>query len=196
MNFIETALPGVVIVAPDLKGDERGFFARTWCAEEFAMHGLAARVAQCNLSYNRTRGTVRGLHYQAPPAAEDKLVRVVRGAIFDVAVDLRPDSPTFLQWVGVELTADNRQALYVPKGCAHGFQTLTDDAELFYQMSEFYAPALACGVRWDDPLFAIAWPLPVQVISERDANYPDCTLGSFDALRSNLLSPTLEEGDR
>ena len=187
MRFIATPLPGAFIVEPERYEDERGFFARTWCAREFAAHDLAPNLAQCSISHNRKLGTLRGLHYQAPPAAEDKLVRVTRGVIFDVTVDLRPDSPTFLRWFGVELTADNYLALYVPKGFAHGFQTLVADTEVYYQMSAFYQPALARGLRWNDPRLAIAWPLPVEMISERDAAYPDCVSEDFALLRSDLL---------
>ena len=164
---------GVVVIELERHEDERGFFARSFCADEFAAHGLSARVAQCNISFNRQRGTLRGLHFQRPPHAEAKLVRCTSGAIYDVAVDLRPASPTFCGHVGVEITARNRRMLYVPPGFAHGFQTLEDDSEVFYQMSEPFAAEAAGGVRWNDPAFAIAWPLDVQVISERDSSYPD-----------------------
>ena len=153
--------------------DERGFFARTFCAREFAARGLASHWVQCNLSFNSRRGTLRGLHYQVPPHAEAKLVRCTRGRVHDVLVDLRPDSPTCRQHAALLLDADERQQVYIPPGVAHGFLTLTDDCELFYQMSEFYEPAAARGVRWNDPAFAIPWPEPPVVISERDANYPD-----------------------
>jgi dTDP-4-dehydrorhamnose 3,5-epimerase len=175
MIFKETELPGAFEIDLNLLEDERGFFARTFCRREFAEHGLNEAVAQCNLSFNRTKGTLRGMHLQLPPHAEDKLVRVVRGAIYDVIVDLREASPTYLKWIGVELTAENRSALYVPKGFAHGFQTLADDSEVFYQMSEFYAPECATGYRWDDPAFGIHWPLEITVISDKDRQYPAFT---------------------
>jgi dTDP-4-dehydrorhamnose 3,5-epimerase len=171
--FTATALPGVVIVEPEARADERGLFARTFCAREFAAHGLETRVAQSSVSFNPRRGTLRGLHYQAPPHAEAKLVRCTRGEIFDVALDLRPDSPAFKRHVALVLTAADRRALYVPPGCAHGFETLADDCEVLYQISEFHVPESARGVRWDDPAFAIPWPLPPAVISERDRGYPD-----------------------
>jgi dTDP-4-dehydrorhamnose 3,5-epimerase len=153
--------------------DDRGFFARTWCQREFEKHGLDSRLVQCNLSYNRSKGTLRGMHYQAPPYAEAKLVRCTAGAVYDVIVDLRPGSKSFRQWVGVELTADNRRALFIPEGLAHGFLTLADQTEVFYQMSEFYTPEGARGVRWNDLAFGIQWPAAVAVISPRDAAYPD-----------------------
>jgi dTDP-4-dehydrorhamnose 3,5-epimerase len=170
---------GVVVIELERHEDERGFFARSFCADEFAAHGLSACVAQCNISFNRRRGTVRGLHFQRPPRAEAKLVRCTAGAIYDVAVDLRSASPTFCRYVGVELTARNRRMLYVPPGFAHGFQTLADESEVFYQMSEPFTAEAADGVRWNDPAFAIAWPLDVQVISERDRSFPDfrCAMG-------------------
>ena len=173
MIFRETAIEGVLVVEPERHDDERGFFARTWDAAEFAAQGLSARIVQCSTSFNRRRGTLRGLHYQAPPHEEAKLVRCTSGAIFDVAVDLRPDSPTLCNWVGAELTAENGLALYVPEGCAHGFLTLADDSEIAYQMSEPHAPEAARGVRFDDPAFAIAWPTQVVVLNERDRSYPD-----------------------
>jgi len=171
--FTETALAGAFVIALERREDERGFFARAWCAREFAARGLEAQVAQCNLSYNRRRGTLRGLHYQVPPHEESKLVRCVRGAIYAVAVDLRAASATFRRHVATELTADNRVALFVPRGFAFGFQTLVDDTEVFYQMSEFYAPEHGRGVRWDDPAFGIHWPLPEPIMLERDRSYPD-----------------------
>ena len=164
---------GTIVIEVERHEDERGFFARAFCADEFAAHGLSTSVAQCNISFNRRRGTVRGLHFQRLPHAEAKLVRCTAGAIYDVAVDLRPASPTFCRHVGVELTARNRRMLYVPPGFAHGFQTLADESEVFYQMSEPFAAAAADGVRWDDPAFAIVWPLDVQVISERDRSFAD-----------------------
>lgn len=151
--------------------DERGFFARTFCQREFTARGMSPAVSQCNLSWNRKRGTLRGLHFQAAPHPEAKVVRCVRGAIWDVIVDLRPDSPTHLHWHAVELTAENRLALYVPEDFAHGFQTLADDTEVLYQMSESYYPDLARGLRWNDPKLAIPWPLPSPIMSERDKSY-------------------------
>jgi dTDP-4-dehydrorhamnose 3,5-epimerase len=173
MIFTETPLAGAFVVEPERIADERGFFARTWCVDEFADRGLETRLVQCNVSYNQRRGTLRGMHYQAEPHAEVKLVRCTAGAIYDVIVDLRPDSPTRHHWFGVELSAANRLALYIPKGLAHGFQTLEDETEVFYQMAEFYHPESARGVRYDDPAFGIAWPLPVSVIGGRDSGYAD-----------------------
>ena len=173
MIFRSTAIGGVWIVEPEGHVDERGLFARTWCAREFAEHGLADCFVQGSVSHNPRRGTLRGLHYQAEPHAEAKLVRCTRGAIYDVALDLREQSPTFRQHVGVVLDAANRLALYVPEGCAHGFQTLEDDTEVLYQMSAFHAPEAARGVRWDDPAFAIPWPPADRLIGERDRAYPD-----------------------
>jgi dTDP-4-dehydrorhamnose 3,5-epimerase len=171
--FRETALRGAWIVELEPREDERGFFARSWCEDEFAEHGLTTRIAQCNISWNARRGTLRGLHFQAEPHAEVKLVRCVRGAIYDVIVDLRPSSPSYKHWVGVELTAENRHTLYVPERFAHGFQTLVDDTELFYQVSEPHAPSAERGVRWDDPAFAIAWPIPDPILSDKDRAWPD-----------------------
>jgi dTDP-4-dehydrorhamnose 3,5-epimerase len=173
MIFCETKLPGVFEISIEPKTDERGFFARSWCQKEFESHGLNPKLAQCNISFNDRRGTLRGLHYQEVPFAEAKLVRCTRGAIYDVAVDLRPASPTFKQWVAATLTGENRRMLYVPEGCAHGFLTLEPDTEVFYQMSEFYAPGHSRGVRWNDPAFGVDWPGEAQVISERDRTYPD-----------------------
>lgn len=173
MIFTETKLAGVFEVHPEPHGDERGLFARTWCQAEFEDHGLSGRLVQCSTSFNARRGTLRGLHYQAAPFAEAKLVRCTAGAIYDVALDLRQGSPTFLEWHGAELNARNRHALYIPEGCAHGFLTLEDESEVFYQMSEFYRPESARGVRWNDPAFNIAWPGSVEVISERDRMLPD-----------------------
>jgi dTDP-4-dehydrorhamnose 3,5-epimerase len=173
MRIETTTLPGVYLIRAERFEDERGYFARTFCGREFAAAGLDACVAQCNVSFSQRRGTLRGMHFQLPPAAEAKLVRPTRGAIFDVALDVRPGSPTFGHWVGQELSAGSGDALYIPKGFAHGFQTLTDEAEVFYQMSEYYTPALGRGVRWNDAAFAIAWPLAVTVIADRDRDYPD-----------------------
>ncbi len=173
MIFTETALPGVVVVEPERREDARGFFARAWCAREFAARGLASRLAQGSVSFNKRRGTLRGMHYQAPPHGEAKLVRCTAGAIFDVAIDLRPDSPTYLRHVAVVLSAAARNMLHVPEGCAHGFQTLVDDTEVFYLMSEFHAPEAARGVRWNDPAFGITWPDPDPILNDRDRTYPD-----------------------
>ena len=172
MIFIETQLQGAFIVHPEKIEDDRGFFARTWCQLEFARHGLNARVAQCSFSFNQGRGTLRGMHYQITPYEEAKLVQCTKGAIYDVILDLRPDSPTLTQWVAVELTSENRQMIYVPEGFAHGFQTLKDNTEVFYQISEFYAPEYARGVRWNDPAFGIEWPEDQRILSYRDKNYP------------------------
>lgn len=173
VRFVGTKIPGVYLVEPDALEDERGFFARAWCVREFAARGLAPRFVQCNLSYSRRRGTLRGLHYQAPPMAEAKLVRCIRGVVFDVVVDLRPESPTYGQWLGIALAANNRGALYVPEGCAHGFQTLVDDTEVMYPVSQYYAPHYERGVRWDDPAFGIQWPLPDPIISAKDRSWQD-----------------------
>jgi len=173
MILRETKLPGVFEVQLDPIPDERGFFARTWCQKKFAAHGLNPRLVQCNVSFNTRRRTLRGIHYQAAPHAEAKLVRCTKGAIYDVVVDLRPESPTLRGWIAVVLTGKNRRALYVPEGWGHAFLTLEDETEVFYQMSEFYNAESARGVRWDDPAFQIAWPEKVEVISERDRSYPN-----------------------
>jgi dTDP-4-dehydrorhamnose 3,5-epimerase len=170
--FTETPI-GAVVIDPERLSDERGFFARSYCAREFEAHGLDPRVAQCNISWNPRRGTLRGMHFQRPPHAEAKLVRCTAGALWDVALDLRPGSPTFCRHFGVELSAGNRRMLYLPEGFAHGYQTLADDTEVFYQVSAAYAPDHGGGVRWDDPAFGIAWPLPVTMIADRDRTYPD-----------------------
>ena len=173
MIFRETPIRDVCVIEPERYEDERGFFARTWDTKEFAARGLRGRLVQCSLSYSRARGTLRGMHYQEAPHEEAKLVRCTAGAIFDVAVDLRSGSETFCRWLGVELSAENRRALYVPEGCAHGFLTLTDGAEVSYQMSEFHAPEATRGVRFDDPAFGIEWPGQIAVVNERDRTYPD-----------------------
>lgn len=173
MIFNETEIPGVVAIELEKLGDQRGFFARSFCAEAFVAQGLPGRFPQANISFNKHKATLRGMHYQAEPKPEPKVVRCTRGAIFDVAADLRPDSPAYRRWTGCELTADNHHALYVPAGCAHGFVTLEDDSEVHYLMGENYHPDLARGVRWNDPAFAIDWPLEPAVISPRDAGYPD-----------------------
>jgi dTDP-4-dehydrorhamnose 3,5-epimerase len=173
--FVETKLKGVYIIEVEKREDERGFFARTFCQHEFEAHGLNPRIAQCGVSFNQRKGTLRGMHYQVAPYEETKLVRCTRGAVYDVAVDLRRNSPTFKQWVAVELTADNRRLFYLPKSVAHGFQTLIDDAEVFYQISEFYDPKSTRGLRWNDPAFGIVWPdVENRILSERDMSYGDC----------------------
>lgn len=169
MIFEETTVPGAFSIVPEKRGDDRGFFARVWCAREFEEHGLNPRQVQTNISFNRDKGTLRGLHYQLAPHAETKLVRCTRGAIFDVVVDLRPDSPTYRNWFGLRLSAEDHNMLLVPEGCAHGFQTLTDAAEVTYQVSAYYAPDAERGARYDDPAFTIDWPLPVTSISPKDA---------------------------
>jgi dTDP-4-dehydrorhamnose 3,5-epimerase len=173
MVFTETRLTGVHLIEPELKVDDRGFFARVWCAHEVAARGLNPAVVQINTGFTRRSGGVRGLHYQLSPRREVKLVRCTRGAVFDVVVDLRPDSPTYCQWFGAELTAGNHHMLYVPEGCAHGYQTLAAGTELCYQASESYAAELARGVRFDDPAFGITWPLPVTSISATDRSWTD-----------------------
>jgi dTDP-4-dehydrorhamnose 3,5-epimerase len=173
MTFNEADIPGVFTIGLDRMADERGWFARAWCASEFRAHGLAAPPVQCNISYSRRRGTLRGMHYQVPPHAEDKLVRVTHGAIYDVAVDLREESPTYRRWRGFELTRGNAMMLFVPKGIAHGFLTLTDDAEVFYLVTASYTREAERGVRWNDPAFGIEWPIEPVVISERDRSHPD-----------------------
>jgi dTDP-4-dehydrorhamnose 3,5-epimerase len=175
MRFQETKLGGAYVIESERHEDERGFFARVWCVQEFAKHGLTAPPVQASVSFNRKKGTLRGLHYQVPPSREAKLVRCTAGAIYDVIVDLRPKSRTRLQHIGVTLSAENRTSLYIPAGLAHGFQTLTDRTEVVYMMTDFYAPELARGVRWDDPAFGIAWPPDERTIAERDRNYPDFT---------------------
>lgn len=173
MIFTPTHLAGLWFVEMERHVDERGYFARAWCAREFAEHGLETRLAQASLSFNPRRGTLRGMHYQRPPHAEVKLVRCIRGAIWDVAVDLRARSPTRGRWQGFELSAENGRALYIPEGFAHGFQTLTPDTEVLYLISAFHAADAAVGVRYDDPAFAISWPLPISCVSPRDAAWPD-----------------------
>jgi dTDP-4-dehydrorhamnose 3,5-epimerase len=172
MIFTKTALEGATIVDLELREDARGFFARTYCEREFAEHGLPARMVQTNMSLTRRAGTLRGMHYQLPPHAEDKLVRCVRGAIWDAIVDIRPDSPTYCRWIGVELSEANGRMLLVPKGFAHGFVTLTDDAAVTYQVSEFYAPGAERGARHDDAAFGIEWPVPVLDMSDKDRSWP------------------------
>lgn len=173
MKFLETALKGAFIIEPDRLEDERGFFARVFCEREFAAHGLETRFVQCSISFSPRKGTLRGVHYQSPPHGEAKVVRCTSGAIHDVIVDLRRDSHTYGRWIGVELSAQNSRILYIPKGCAHGFQTLVDNSEVFYQMSAFFHAECAAGIRWNDPVFNVSWPGEVCVISERDKSYPD-----------------------
>jgi dTDP-4-dehydrorhamnose 3,5-epimerase len=171
MRFHQTELLGAYVIELEPRADERGFFARTWCQRELAEHGLNTNVVQANMSYNTVKGTLRGMHYQVAPYAETKLVRCTRGAIYDAIVDLRPDSPTYKRWIGVELTADNRRALYVPEGFAHGFITLEDNTDVMYQVTAFYTPGAEGGLRYDDPAFGIAWPVPVSVISDKDRGW-------------------------
>jgi dTDP-4-dehydrorhamnose 3,5-epimerase len=174
MIFSETALPGAYVIDLERIEDERGFFARAWCERELTEHGLETRIAQSNVSFNKHKGTLRGMHFQRPPHQETKLIRCIRGGLFDVIIDLRPDSTGYKRWMGVELTADNRRMLYVPRGFAHGFQTLEDDTEIFYMVSEFYTPEAEGGVRWDDPAFTVEWPLgPPTEISQKDQQWPD-----------------------
>lgn len=173
MRFEAMHLTGAFLVGLSPVADARGWFARTYCEREFAEHGLDGKFVQCNLSHNARRGTLRGMHFQRAPRPEIKLVRCIRGAVYDVVIDLRRDSPTYLRWAGAELSADNALAMYVPAGFAHGFQTLEDNTDVWYQMGEFYAPELAAGVRWDDPAFGIRWPLPDPILSNRDRAYPD-----------------------
>jgi dTDP-4-dehydrorhamnose 3,5-epimerase len=173
MIFEETNVAGAYIVSPEPHRDERGFFARTWCENEFRDHGLNPKLVQCSVSFNEKKGTLRGMHFQVEPHAEAKLVRCTMGSLYDVALDLRPDSPTYMRWAGVELTAANHRAFYIPEGCAHGLLTLEDQTEALYQMPQFYHPESARGVRWNDPAFAIAWPGAVEVIAERDRTYRD-----------------------
>lgn len=172
MRYTETKLPGVLLVDPERHEDERGFFARLWCRDELTRRGLNPEMAQCSVSNNRRKGTLRGMHYQAEPHAEAKFVQCIRGAVYDVALDLRRNSPSFGKWFATELTADNRRMLYLPEGCAHGFQTLTDDCDVLYFISTPFHADLSRGVRWDDPAFGIHWPLPVSAMSARDRDYP------------------------
>ena len=179
MEFLTTTIPGAYVIEPQRIADERGFFARLWCERELAQHGLVTDIRQTNVGSSRRRATLRGLHYQRDPHAEVKLIRCTRGAVFDVIVDLRPDSAAFGRWHGVELSQDNHRALYVPAGCAQGYLTLADDTEIYYHASAFYAPEAATGVRWDDPALAIEWPLAPVLISEADRAWPAI---DFDAI--------------
>ena len=173
MIFKETRLNGAFVIEPEIIEDERGFFARTWCRREFEEQGLNSNLVQCNISFNGKRGTLRGMHYQVAPHEEAKLVRCTMGAIYDVIIDLRSDSPTYKQWFSVELSAENRKMIYIPERFAHGFITMEDNTEVFYQMSEFYSPECARGLRWNDPAFNIVWPVEVTVVSEKDTQYRD-----------------------
>lgn len=173
MIFTETKLPGAYVIEEERHEDQRGFFARTFCQREFESHGLNPRVVQCNVSFSKRKGTLRGMHFQVAPFSEAKLIRCIAGSIYDVIIDLRPSSPAFKQHFAVELSAENRRMLYVPEEFAHGFQTLEDNTEVFYQMSQFYSAEHARGVRWDDPAFGIAWPADQRTIIERDRTYPD-----------------------
>lgn len=195
MIFVETELSGALVVEPERLADGRGFFARTFCREELQSRGIDFQVAQCDVSFNQTKGTVRGMHYQLAPHAEAKLVSCRKGAIYDVIIDLRPGSPTFKRWAAVELSEENRRILYIPKGFAHGFQTLVDESEVFYMMSELFYPECAGGVRWNDPLFRIRWPLPVSAISEKDAAYADLTEGQCQAAETAVAEGATEPGN-
>jgi dTDP-4-dehydrorhamnose 3,5-epimerase len=176
--FLPTPLAGAYLIELDRRNDDRGFFARTWCRREFAAMGLSTDLAQCNVSYNRVRGTLRGMHWQEAPHGEAKLVRCSRGRIWDAIIDLRPESATYMKHFGVELDSESGRALYVPEGMAHGFVTLEDNSEISYQMSEFYEPSAARGLRWNDPAFNIAWPIQEPVLHPRDASYPDFRNGN------------------
>jgi dTDP-4-dehydrorhamnose 3,5-epimerase len=174
MIFTETELPGAYVLDLERREDDRGFFARAWCMNELGDHGLETRIVQANVSFNHRKGTLRGMHMQVAPHAEVKVIRATRGSILDVVVDLRPDSPTFKRWTGVELSAANGRALYVPEGFAHGYQTLEDDTETWYLITAYYEPSAGRGVRWDDPAFGIEWPeVEERTINERDRNWPD-----------------------
>lgn len=175
MIFRETTLKGAFVIETEKFEDKRGFFARAWSQKEVEANGLISRVAETNISFSKRRGTLRGMHYQVAPYEQVKLVRCTAGAIYDVIIDMRPDSPTFRKWTGVELTAENYRMLYVPEHFAHGFQTLEDDTEVTYQVSQFYSPESERGVRHDDPVFQVEWPLPVEVISEKDTAWPYCS---------------------
>lgn len=173
MIFTETKLPGAFVIELEPHADQRGFFARTFCRKEFEAHGINAHVEQCNISFNKRKGTLRGMHFQVAPFGEAKLVRCTSGSIYDVIIDLRPSSPTFKQYFAVELSAENRTMLFIPEGFAHGFQTLQDDTEVFYQMGQSFSAEHARGVRWNDPAFGIEWPKDERIIIERDRDYPD-----------------------
>ena len=182
MIFRETTLAGAYVIELEKIEDERGFFSRSWCEKEFRQQGLETKLVQANVSFNKRAGTLRGMHYQLPPCEESKVVSCTKGAIYDVIIDLRRNSPTFLQWFGLTLSASNRKTLYVPKSFAHGFQTMEDDSEVFYLMSEFYSQEHARGVRWNDPLVRIIWPMEPSVLSPRDRQYGDARPEDFFAL--------------
>jgi dTDP-4-dehydrorhamnose 3,5-epimerase len=192
MLFTESPIRGVFLIDPEPRADERGFFARTWCQREFDQHGLNVHVAQCGVSFNAQAGTLRGLHYQAAPHEEEKLVRCTQGAIYDVAVDLREGSPTQHEWFAAELNAVNHRMLYIPAGCAHGFLTLVDNSEVFYQISQELCLDSSRGARWDDPAFGINWPSPVRIISERDRTLPLVSKAALLAIPRNNGSRSLE----
>lgn len=173
MKFKELPLKGAFVIEPEMLKDERGFFARTFCTEEFAAHGISPDVIQCNVSFNKLKGTLRGMHYQLEPHGEAKLVRCTKGAIYDVIIDLRPDSETYMSWISEELNENNYKMLFIPRGFAHGFQSLHDDTEVFYQMSNIFVPQAARGIKWNDPAFNIKWPLAPTVISQKDKSYPE-----------------------
>ena len=193
MKFTETKLKGAYIIELEKLQDERGYFARTWCRKEFLDHGLDVDLVQCNVSQNPKKGTLRGMHYQDPPHAETKLVRCTRGAIFDAIVDLRPDSETFLEWIAAELTADNGKMMYIPKGFAHGFQTLEENSMVYYQVSEFYAREDCRGVRWNEPRLSIPWPHEVAVISPQDLGWGDLNLEKLRPLRNLNVRSEMRE---
>ncbi|MBF0408690.1 MAG: dTDP-4-dehydrorhamnose 3,5-epimerase [Candidatus Riflebacteria bacterium] len=172
MIFRETSLKGLFIIDIEPLSDERGFFARSWCEKDFLSHGISFNNVQCNISFNKRQGTLRGMHFQKEPDAEQKIVRCTMGSIYDVVADIRPDSATYGRWEAFELNSGNRRMLYIPRGLAHGFQTTSDNTEVFYQMGNFFNPQSASGIRWNDPFFNIKWPLPVSCISEKDCNYP------------------------
>ena len=186
MKIVALDLPGAAVVELEPNVDDRGFFARTWCSREFEEAGLPSTIVQSNLSYTRMRGTMRGLHYQRPPSREGKLVRCIRGAIVDVILDVRPDSPSFLEHAAIELSAANRLGLYIPPGFAHGFQTLEDDTEVWYEMTDYYQPGVTAGLRWNDPAFAIDWPMEPTHMNERDASYPDLDRAELECFRGLL----------
>lgn len=193
MKFTETKLKGAYIIELEKLADERGYFARTWCQKEFLDHGLDVDLVQCNVSQNPRKGTLRGMHYQDPPHAETKLVRCTRGAIFDAIVDLRPDSETFLEWIAAELTADNGKMMYIPKGFAHGFQTLEENSMVFYQVSEFYAREYCRGVRWNEPRLKIPWPHEVAVISPQDRGWGDLNFEKLAPLKDLKVKSGITE---
>ncbi len=180
MIFTETPLHGACIITPERIMDHRGFFARAWCRKEFEAHGLSTVLTQSNISFNYKKGTLRGMHFQKPPHEEVKLIRCTAGSIYDVIIDLRPHSSTYMKWTAIELTAENRKMLYVPAGFAHGYQTLTDNSEVFYQVSQYYTPDAEGGVRWNDPAIQIEWPDGYRIISEKDQKWPDFKCHSIE----------------